>query len=233
MTQVRQLFDLQELDLAITLHQAEIQKLRGQLTETEELLRARKELEEKGKSLIERQKAQRDLETEIDDLRVKVKSLQQKLAGGTIKNPRELVNLQTDLDQQKAGVSKKEDAALELMAELEKLQEETGRKKGEVQRLEQSWKESRAVALDHLKSEDAHLAGLEQKKQELVGKLDPASVRLYDSLKARKGRPLARVEQGMCMGCRVTLPMSLIQRARSSTTEAVFCCNCERILLVG
>lgn len=233
MIQVRQLFYLQELDLAITLHQAEIQKLEGQLTETEEILRARKDLEEKIVSLHEKQKNVRDLETEIEDLRVKLKSLQQKLSGGSVKNPKELVNLQADFNQQKIVVNQKEDTILEMMVEIDRLQAETDFNYKELQQMEKAWQESQARFHRQLDGEKSLLAELEQKRQALVSGLDPASVRLYNSLKARKGRALARVEQGMCLGCRVTLPMTLIQRARTSASEPVFCCNCERILLVG
>ncbi len=233
MTRVRQLFDLQELDVTITLHSSETQKLENHLKESPALLAARQEVEEKVNALKEIQKEQHDLETEAADLRAKIKPLQQKLSGGSVKNPKELVNLQADLKQQQAVLTQKEDRLLEMMEEIEKANSAVEQVRSRVQTLEKAWEEAKVKATAKLEEEKKVLEQLGQKRQVMVSQLDQGMVKLYDSLKARKGKALALVERGMCMGCRVTLPMSLIQKARASYTDPVFCCNCERILLVG
>jgi predicted nucleic acid-binding Zn-ribbon protein len=43
---------------------------------------------------------------------------------------------------------------------------------------------------------------------------------------------VAHVERGMCKGCRITLPMSVLQKARAGV-GLVQCVSCERILLVN
>jgi len=40
------------------------------------------------------------------------------------------------------------------------------------------------------------------------------------------------VEQGLCQGCRISLPMSIVQKARAGV-GLVQCVSCERILLVS
>lgn len=233
MIQVRQLFDLQELDQAAAQRQSEIQKLESQLTETPELIAAKKQWDDKVSELEAKQKEHRDLDTEAEDLRAKIAPLEQKLNGGTIKNAKELVNMKADLDQQKAALAQKDDRLIDIMEAMEKLRAQGEKKQKDFEEVQKRWQEEKGKALGRLDSEKAVLADLEQKKQALASRLDPESVSLYNALKARKGRAVARVQQGMCQGCRVTLPMTLIQRARASKNEAVFCCNCERILLVG
>ncbi|MCK4696871.1 MAG: hypothetical protein KAT53_01045, partial [Dehalococcoidia bacterium] len=79
----------------------------------------------------------------------------------------------------------------------------------------------------------AALATLEQKGKDLAGKLDASSLELYQALRRKRhGRAVAKVEQGMCQGCRIALPMSELQRARLGQ-ELVQCSSCERILYVS
>ena len=55
---------------------------------------------------------------------------------------------------------------------------------------------------------------------------------MYESLlKTRDGSAVAKVERGMCQGCRLTLPTLELQRARSSEGIAR-CGSCGRILYV-
>jgi predicted nucleic acid-binding Zn-ribbon protein len=51
-------------------------------------------------------------------------------------------------------------------------------------------------------------------------------------LERRQGRAVAKVERGMCGGCRISLPMTVLQKARSGL-DVVQCVSCERILYVS
>ena len=56
---------------------------------------------------------------------------------------------------------------------------------------------------------------------------------VYESLRTLKqGRAVARIEQGACQGCRISLPTHVVQRARGGTV-LVHCPSCERILAGG
>lgn len=231
MSQIRLLFDLQELDMAINTRIAEIQELEGRLGETEILRRARAELEEKRTLLQEEQKAQRVLEQEIEDLQEKMKPLSQKLFGGGVRNPKELTNLKAEYDQYKSQVSSREDAVLEKMLAADTRRQEIGSKSKELEQLEEAREQELTQIHSRLQDLKSGLSETEQERQALVDGMDPASYKLYSSLKVNKPRPVARIERGLCQGCRVTLPMDLIRRARAGTAP-VFCCNCERVLFI-
>ncbi|MFC2072406.1 C4-type zinc ribbon domain-containing protein, partial [Chloroflexota bacterium] len=51
------------------------------------------------------------------------------------------------------------------------------------------------------------------------------------ALKKQKGTAIANVEQGICRGCRILLPITELQRARSSSL--VRCSSCGRILFLA
>ena len=74
---------------------------------------------------------------------------------------------------------------------------------------------------------------LEAKRDGQVDGMDAAALSIYQALRERwQGPAVAIVERGLCQGCRITLPMSVLQKARSGL-GLVRCVNCERILLVN
>ena len=54
---------------------------------------------------------------------------------------------------------------------------------------------------------------------------------LYTELKKQKGIAVAKVEQGICRGCRISLPTAELQQARSGSL--VRCSSCGRILFLA
>jgi len=70
-------------------------------------------------------------------------------------------------------------------------------------------------------------------RREQSGVVDAGSARLYEALRSsRQGMAVAKVERGICQGCRITLPVSVLQKARSGAV-IVQCSSCERILYVS
>ncbi|MFQ5473512.1 MAG: zinc ribbon domain-containing protein, partial [Dehalococcoidia bacterium] len=62
--------------------------------------------------------------------------------------------------------------------------------------------------------------------------LDRAALALYQALRERRaGTAVAIVERSMCGGCRITLPTSILKKARAGN-ELVQCVSCERMLVV-
>ena len=76
----------------------------------------------------------------------------------------------------------------------------------------------------------AELTDLKQKRQLLSAEIDPQAMELYKGLKKQKGQVVARVEQGICCGCRISLPTTELQRARGDSL--VQCSSCGRILFL-
>jgi hypothetical protein len=85
-----------------------------------------------------------------------------------------------------------------------------------------------AVQADQLKDE---LAGLEKKRQEILTEVDKATLTAYENIKSRKGQAVVRVEQGRCLGCRVSLSINELQRVRGMAI--VTCSNCGRMLYLS
>jgi predicted nucleic acid-binding Zn-ribbon protein len=74
-------------------------------------------------------------------------------------------------------------------------------------------------------------AALRTRREGQAVNVDRSILSLYDAIRARKGGvAVAHLERGMCGGCRITLPVSVMQRVRGGG-GIVQCVSCERILL--
>ncbi|MER3420422.1 MAG: hypothetical protein C4290_07815, partial [Chloroflexota bacterium] len=72
-------------------------------------------------------------------------------------------------------------------------------------------------------------------KQRLAhaGRVPPQFLALYERLRSiKRGQAVARIERGVCAGCRITLPTTVQQRARAGA-QVLQCPSCERILYAG
>ncbi|MCX6022278.1 MAG: C4-type zinc ribbon domain-containing protein [Chloroflexi bacterium] len=77
------------------------------------------------------------------------------------------------------------------------------------------------------------IAALEARRSVVAARLRGDDQAVYNTLAIRlSGRPVARVERGICQECRIALPTVVIQRARRGE-ELANCSSCQRILFVG
>ena len=233
MTTVADLYLLQEMDIEIQAKQTALADVETRLGESEELEEKRQEVEEQRHRLREAQKKQREAEWAVEEVRVKIQPVEEKLYGGTVKIPKELVGLQHDVDSLKARQRELEDRDLEAMSVVEEVERglaETERRLSDMDAEWQAEQESLRQQKDDLQRE---IQELEQRRSSQAATIDAEMIRQYDVLRAlHQGRAVAKVERGICQGCRITLPMHVLQRARRAN-HLVHCTSCERILYLS
>ena len=233
MSKGRQLYELQEVDLEIEAKKEALSNVQSRLGQSQALDEAHANLATQKNCVDELNASQRAGEWEVEDLRTKVAVVEEKLYGGTVKNPKELASLQEQAEHLKKRRREEEDRLLDIMTDVEEAQTNLATISQEVESLEKSWKEEQAELSREQDRLSTNLANLEQRRKDLGSRIDETSLRLYEELRTKKqGRAVAKVEQGMCQGCRIVLPVRELQRARASQ-ELVQCGNCERILYVS
>jgi len=228
MATARQLFQLQEIDLTIESEEKALKDKTGQLGESQLLIDARQRLASAQKQLDDLKKKQRATDGDIDDLTAKIRAIDEKLYGGRIRNPKELEGLQQEVDAFKAQRDKLETNELELMEKAESTQREIARATADLKKTESGWQDDQQrLALD-IQGLKTRLADLRQTRQALTAEIDAKSLEIYNYLKKAKGQAVVRVEQGICRGCRISLPSSDLQQARSG--RLAHCSSCGRVL---
>ncbi|MFQ5987846.1 MAG: zinc ribbon domain-containing protein [Dehalococcoidia bacterium] len=229
----RQLYELQEVDLEIEAKGEALSRVESRLGEREALDEASASLSRERELLAELERSQRLGEGEVEDLRAKTALLEGRLYSGSVRNPKELTSLQEQVEHLKKRRRGQEDQLLDIMTEVEAVQQRVNSKSGELEGMEKSWREEQNSLSREQAELRAALATLEQRRKELIVRIDSVSLELYQTLRVkRQGRAVAKVERGMCQGCRIVLPMTELQRARMGE-EIVQCSSCERILYVS
>ncbi len=233
MTSAAELYALQESDLALDRATARLAEIEAELGESEELIGARQRAEEKRQTVVGLRSRQADLEIEVDDARAKASEVEKKLYGGSVRNPKELEDLQADVTSLHGQIRKREDALLAELVELEEGEKELGEAESTCSALEARWQAAQQALEAERASIEPEVVRLQEKRGKQSSGIDRAALNLYQLLRERRGGyAVAKVELGMCQGCRITLPMSVLQKARTGL-ELVQCVSCERVLVVS
>lgn len=227
----RQLFQLQELDIDIEHREQALALKNNQLGKREVLDNARKNLASEQQRLEELKRRHRDAEGEVDDLLEKIASIEKQLYGGKISNPKELSALQHEANTMKAMNEQLENKTLEIIDELETTEKKVASLTEDYQKLEKDWQHEQHQLADEIAGLEKKLTDLKQTRQQLTDQLEPAIVNLYDKIRQQKKQAVAKVEQGICHACRISLSASVLQKARSG--QPVQCGTCGRILFIS
>ena len=119
MSQVQQLYQLQQIDTEIRQKKQRLGDVLRAQKETEALLAARKRMETAVSALQSWQTQRQDLDLELQTLKNKAKSAEQRLYSGNVKNPKELADLQSSIDSMGRQRAALEDEVLEAMIMIE------------------------------------------------------------------------------------------------------------------
>jgi len=233
MTIAADLYALQEIDSAIEAVKASLMAVEEQLGESEELIAGRQAVEEGRAALEGVGKQQRELEWQVDDLRSRVSGVEGKLYGGSVRNPKELGSMQEEANILRGQLRRREDELLDLMVRVEEKQAALREAEESLAEVEKRWRQEQEELVNQKGRLEDELAGLEERRRQQSGVVGARALALYDNLlERRQGRAVVKVERGMCGGCRISLPMTVLQKARSGL-DVVQCVSCERILYVS
>jgi uncharacterized protein len=229
------LLDLQRIDEALTRIAKTLKELpedvavKTAVAEREELVPVHQESSEEFARL---QREQQRLEDEIATLRTKLTRDQDRLASGTVTSPREIVNLQAEIDAIGKHISSLEDDELEVM----ELSEAVGKTLATIQS-SLSVIDERIADLKRQRDQaaaalTADQTRLQNERAEKVGLVLPDVAARYDKLRAQIGGiVVAEYRSGSCGGC--GLPLSPLAREEYRSSGEVWypCENCRRILV--
>jgi predicted nucleic acid-binding Zn-ribbon protein len=207
-----------------------VEDARARIGDSEEVTAARVTLGEKVTAHRNAESSQKDLELQADDLRTRIKPAEEKLYSGAIKNPKELADLQNDIDQHKKQLSAIEDQDIEALSAVETAERERLEAEERVDALERAWRDEQAELTERIERLTAEIADYEAERRDHAADIEPDVLRTYDHVRrAHQGKGVARLDRNLCLGCRISLPTSTVNKARAGNA-LVQCPNCERIL---
>lgn len=231
MAAVAELLSLQDIDLELDKELARLSEIEEALGESEELTQAQAASEEKAVAVHALRSEQKDLELSADEVRTKAAEIEKKLYSGSIKNPKELQDFDADLKSLREETKRRDEKLLAMLVQVDDAETELAAANQTLSAIETEWTSSQEGLLQEKAAIEPEVVRLQALRAEEAVGFERNLMSLYNLLRERRGgRAVARVERGMCQGCRISLPMSVIQRARTGV-GLVQCVSCERILL--
>jgi predicted nucleic acid-binding Zn-ribbon protein len=96
--------------------------------------------------------------------------------------------------------------------------------------LDAAWREEQAELTERIERLAAEVAEYEAERAEQAADIEPDLLGVYEHVRrAHQGKGVARLDRNLCLGCRISLPTSAVNKARAGSA-LVQCPNCERIL---
>ena len=229
MSQARVLYDLQQIDTEIRTKKQRLGEVLRLQKEPPALLAAR-ESAAAAEAELKRWRARHQAVTdEIAALADKVKRSEDRLYSGAVKNPKELNDLQHEIEALGRRRGALEDEALQAMMTVDERQASSQTADAERDHLAGQFD----AAVITLKAEQQTLAvqlnRLLEKRQQQAAMAQPALLKTYDQLMVEKrGLAVAALRNNKCQGCQVTLSASTIRAAGEG--KLVHCDSCDRLL---
>lgn len=225
-----ELYRLQQVDSERDASRRRLVEIEAALGDDRVLREARRKLREAEKRAQSWQTSQRDLELEIESLSSKMSRSDKRLYGGSVKNPKELADLQAEIASLKRRRQKLEDALLEAMINREEAEIAREEAEAHLQEVESSWTTRQKELRAEQETLEQRLERLEQRRESIVPRIDAETMDVYEKVRERKGgQAVAQIRGDACSACGVTVPPSMEWKLRQG--ERIQCDTCGRILV--
>ena len=229
MQMIKQLVSLQELDLALDADRRKYDENRQALAVPQALKTLQKQLEHAKVKVANLQKERRRQDDAVAELAAKIKAKEKSLYGGRIKEPREQVALQQNIENLKQHLAKLEDDALEALMAQEQAETSLKALKKSLEEGVAAFKEKRAQLEKEQEQLVKHARALKARREKLISAIPAATLARYEKLRKKKGGvAIARLAGRSCGACGASLPTAIVQKAREG--QLVECPLCGRLL---
>lgn len=223
------LWTLHLLDVAIGERQAAADALATDTGTAARLAELRERLESLRARARQVRSCQQAAELQLQSLREKRQRLERELYSGRL-SPRELVNLQRELDALARQYAELESWILGQMEEAESVERELEDLDRELQRLEAVYREAVEDQAARSRALQVELQTLRQRRGAQVACMDPQLVQQYERLRQRLHPPVAKLVGKACGGCHVSLARAFRERLISAPVPLA-CPACGRLLV--
>jgi predicted nucleic acid-binding Zn-ribbon protein len=230
MTVAGQLYRLQLVDSEWDEKSSRLAEVEAGLGETDDLIRARRAVDEAEDGLKQLRSQMRALELDVATVKAKLQKNQDRLYSGRVRNPKELNNLQEEADALRRRVSELEDEQLELLITIEEDEAELAERQARLRQIEATWRQEQAGLQAEREQLRLRLAELGEERYRMRARIGAADLAEYDDLRARYGGVgVARLRRGVCQMCGVDVPTGVARTVeRGEGTH--YCPVCNRLL---
>lgn len=233
MSQRAFLYMLQKVDNQIDAIEDNLSIIEEKLNANEEIISSQNYLSELELQQDNKNKEIKKIEINSSQILSKIKTGEARLYGGTVKNPKELEDIQIEIASLKKRSAALEETLLELMIENEEMLKLIDSQK---QNLNTLLSEKALLAKElHLEKEQLikERARLIVEREPVINQINPDLVLKYEKLrKSKKRLAVTLIKDNACAACGSSLTPAEIQMIKSSLDE-FYCKICKRMIYFG
>jgi hypothetical protein len=172
-----------------------------------------------------------EIEAALRVLEEKIAAEDKRLYAGTIRDPKALIEAQTELEELRRRRGVLEDQQLAALEQLDAARADAVRCAASLRQAEAQFTEDTAAGKAERRQLITKLTGQAEQRGALVAGVPKAALDLYQSLRTKKsnGQAVVAIRAGACGGCGESVSTSAAQRAHTGDGTAQ-CSNCGRIL---
>lgn len=233
MTEVARLYELQKIDSNTEKANRHLQQLKKVLVEPPVLVQARSNHASAEEDLARWTRRQRELELETQGLQERIEASDKKLMGGTVRNPKELEDLQLSIAALRRQLTAVEEAGVDALLQVEEATKRHKMASDQLAGIEKQW----AAKYEELVADESKtkriVLQLRSNRNKLLETIPAKDQQLYEDLRKRRaGVAVAKIVNGQCAACNVKVPTGVLSAARNESSPA-YCTSCGRIVVLG
>lgn len=230
MTSVFHLYQLQKVDSQVSVNNSRIGQIEVILANDIEVRATKAALDEKERVLSDLNRELKTLEERIQARRNKMEQSESSLYGGSVKNPKELQDLQKEIISLRANIAELEEEQLNLLIQIEAAEEEVNCSTRTYKKSAEDFeKNHQTLITEETELEDKN-ARLAEEREVIVAQIKPDLLVHYTVLREKKkGIAISKIAEQSCGICGSTLTPAECQTVKTQV-KIVECPACGRIL---
>lgn len=227
--QIEILASLQTVDREIKQHHGKKQDLLGELQAKEQEIQIKKrEIVKLSSALAETEKLRQEKDRVFQD--EGKKATDRRMRMNRIKNSKELMALQREIDLIKLGNSEREEELIKLMVETDRASSEIKGKEEELAKLQAEWDQEQEELRSQITGIEQAVSEAATRRQTIAAQVAGDLISRYELIFSRRGgTAVVEVTGGICQGCYMNVPPQLWNEIIRSE-KVHLCPSCQRIL---
>jgi hypothetical protein len=224
------LFQLQKIDTQLDLLDNHLESIAFSLKNDSNVQSAKLLLGQRTHELSLLKDKLKSYEERIQTKRNKVEQSESSLYAGNIKNPKELQDLQKEIESIKSSINILEEEQLGLMLEIENSEKEVNIASQEYSIAVSEFENNNRLLIEEKTTLEQEKTRLSEERIVVSSQISSDIIGMYHSLRIRKSSiAIARIEDQTCSICGATLTLAEWQSAKSQA-NFFYCPSCGRIL---
>lgn len=234
MNRATALLALQDVEYSLREALSTYKRVQADRVGSPEVRRARNAYEEANDAERHARAEQADLQLQWQSLIQKLDHEEKRLYDGSIRDARELTNLELEVNMLKRQRGTMETKALELIESVEALAQSTEESRTEYESLDANDKENQQRLADEEQKLKRQISHTRQKRDKLLKEIEPGILEQFRYVQRLKNdtRAVSRLVEGVCTACHVEVSAAkrdIVERTETNTLAT--CGNCGRILV--